>query len=140
MISKAVKEDINSIIELGKSLYANFDKTYIINEYVDNENYIILVNKEEILNGFLLIYKNIDCYELEVIVVSNDYRNKGIATNLINYFLDKYCKKDEVIFLEVSCENTNAINLYKKFDFEVINIRKKYYGNIDAYIMKKVIK
>lgn len=140
MISRAVKEDIKSIIELGKILYNNFEKTYLIEEYINNDNYIILVNKNNLLNGFLIVYKNIDCYELEIIVVSNDYRNQGIATNLMNHFINNYCQKDDTIFLEVSCENLNAINLYKKFDFETINVRKKYYGNIDAYIMKKVIK
>lgn len=140
MISKVVHEDIKLINELGKILYDNFEKTYLLNDYINNENYIILVNKDEILNGFLIVYKNIDCYELEIIVVSDLYRKKGIATKLIDYFINNYCKKDDIIFLEVSCENENAINLYKKFDFEIINIRKKYYGNVDAYIMKKVIK
>ena len=141
MIRNALIEDIPSIIDLGKTLYNNFDRTYLIEEYINNDNYIILVNKEEnFLSGFLIIYKNVDCYELEMIIVSKNYRKKGIATKLMNFFIENYCKTEDVIFLEVSCENNYAINLYKKFNFEIINVRKKYYGNIDAYIMKKVIK
>lgn len=139
MIFKAVKEDINEINALGKLLYDNFEKTYFIEKYLSENNYIILVEKENVINGFMIVYKNIDYYELELIIVSENYREQGIATKLMNYFVDNFCQKDDIILLEVSCENEKAINLYKKFDFEKINIRKKYYNNVDAYIMKKVI-
>ena len=139
MICKADKNDISAIIELGKILYDNFEKTYLISNYIDDKNYIILVNKTENIKGFVIIYKNVDYYELEMIVVSKENRNQGIATNLLKYFINNYCKINDEIFLEVSCLDVSAINLYKKFGFENINIRKKYYGNADAYIMKKVI-
>ena len=42
--------------------------------------------------------------------------------------------------LEVNTENIAAINLYKKFNFEIINTRKKYYEGKDAYIMERRIK
>ena len=31
---------------------------------------------------------------------------------------------------------SNKIKMYKKNNFEVINIRKKYYENDDAYVMQ----
>ena len=139
MIFKAVKEEIKEINTLGKLLYDNFEKIYLIENYLLDNNYIILIEKEKEINGFILVYKNIDYYELELIVVSKKCRKKGIATKLMNYFIDNFCQKDDIILLEVSCENIKAINLYKKFNFETINIRKKYYNNVDAYVMKKVI-
>ena len=42
----------------------------------------------------------------------------------------------ERILLEVRCDNNNAIKLYKKYNFKIINIRKKYYDNMDAYVME----
>lgn len=141
MITEAKKEDIVFIKKLAIEDFENFDKTYNIDEYMKNNNYIILVYKNsDKLNGFIIVYKNIDYYELEMIIVSSNCRKQGIATQLLNYFLEIYCQKDNSILLEVSVENNRAINLYKKFGFETINIRKKYYGNIDAYVMKKVIK
>lgn len=141
MITIAKEIDINNINKIGKLMYDNFENTYNIKNYLQNKNYIIIVNKSfDILNGFMIVYKNIDYYELELIIVSKEYRNQGIATKMMNYFFDNYCETKNEILLEVSCENANAIRLYKKFDFEQISIRKKYYGNIDAYIMKKVIK
>ena len=110
-----------------------------IQEYLKNRNYIVLVNDDNAVNGFLLIYKNVDCYELEAIVTDKDYQGKGIANNLISYFINNYTNKDDSILLEVAINNTKAIKLYKKYDFKIINTRKKYYNGIDAYIMKKVI-
>lgn len=140
MISKATLEDKESIIKLGKTFIGNFPNTYNIEEYLNNNNYIILINKEnKLLKGFLIIYKNIDCYELELIIVDKEYRKQGIATSLLEHFFNTFCTSNDIVFLEVSCENETAINLYTKFNFITINKRKKYYGNIDAYVMKKVI-
>lgn len=140
MISKASLEDKENIVKLGKTFIDNFPNTYNIEEYLNNNNYIILINKEnKLLKGFLIIYKNIDCYELELIIVDKEYRKQGVATSLLEHFFNTYCTSNDIVFLEVSCENETAINLYTKFNFITINKRKKYYGNIDAYVMKKVI-
>ena len=139
MIRFAEVNEIEDINRLGVIFESNFLKTYHIKDYLNNPNYIILVNKDEIINGLLIVYKNIDYYELEAIVVDPDYRKRGIGNSLITYFVDNYVNSED-IFLEVAVNNINAINLYKKNGFEIINIRKKYYRDIDAYVMKRVVK
>ena len=139
MIRNATKKDVENINSLGDNLFSNFRQTYNIDEYLDNENYILLVNVEKIINAFLIIYKNIDFYELEAIIVREDFRGKHIASNLLNYFIDNYLKRGDKILLEVDTSNEKAIKLYKKFDFRIINIRKHYYNKNDAYVMEKVI-
>lgn len=139
MIRKALKKDIDRINELGLLVSPNFLQTYKINEYLDNDKYIVLVNEEEIVNAFLLIYTNVDSFELEMIVVDPKRRKKGIASSLLKHFLDNYGTIRKVIFLEVSINNDEAIRLYKKNNFEIISTRPKYYNGIDAYVMKKEI-
>lgn len=139
MIRKAQVNDIEKINIIGKNLYPNFEKIFNIYNYLDDINYIILVNEDNIINGFMIVYKNIDYYELLVIDVLDDFHSKGIGTNMLNYFFDFYCKKGDIILLEVSNKNSKAMNLYNKFDFETINVRSKYYKDSDAYVMKKVI-
>lgn len=139
MIRLASNNDIIKIIELGTILNDNFAKTYDLSNYLKNDNYIILVNEEEIINGFIIIYKNIDYFELEAIAVDINYRKKGIASKLFDFFINKYTKNNDSILLEVASNNKAAINLYNKLGFEVISVRKKYYKHIDAYVMKKVI-
>jgi ribosomal-protein-alanine N-acetyltransferase len=55
----------------------------------------------------------------------------------MNYFID-FCKRKNVctIFLEVNTINSKAISLYEKFGFARYGIRKKYYGENDAVLMK----
>ena len=141
MIRTASVKDLNSIKLLGTSFMPLFAKTYDLDGYIKNDKYIVLVNEDnETVDGFLIVFKNIDCYEIEFIIVDESKRHKHIATNILNYFFEHFTKTGDVILLEVASNNDKAINLYKKFAFETINIRKKYYNGIDAYVMKKVVK
>lgn len=140
MIRFANKNDVDEINSLGIIVNKNFISTYDINNYLNNSNYYILLNYDEnSVNGLLIMHKNYDFFELEIIVVSEKYRNRGIASNLLKFFIDSYVLIEPII-LEVSVNNEYAINLYKKFNFDIINIRKKYYNGIDAYVMKRVVK
>jgi ribosomal-protein-alanine N-acetyltransferase len=138
MIRKAYKEDINSINELGSSFFDNFENKYNIKEYIDNNKYILLVCANNDVEGFILLYNNLDYYELEFIIVDVKKRKRGISKKLIDFFLDNYEKKD--ILLEVAVNNNIAIHLYQEYGFQVIGTRKKYYKDVDAYIMKRVVK
>ena len=40
----------------------------------------------------------------------------------------------------MNVENKNAINLYKKFGFEIKTVRKNYYDLNDAYLMVKELR
>lgn len=140
MIRLATKKDLDRIYELGSLISSNFKNTYNVSKYIEDNKYIILVNEDEIVNGLLIVYENIDYLEIEAIVVDLSYRRKGIANKLLNYLTSNYTKNKKEILLEVAVNNTSAINLYKKNNFEIINIRKKYYNGIDAFIMKQVVK
>ena len=140
MIKKAQYEDVKSINKIGLEFVNNFDKVYDIKSYLENEKYIILVNEDNFfINAFLIVFQNIDYYELEMIVVTKDYRNKGISKSLLNYFFNNYLKKGDKVLLEVAINNKYALKLYNNFGFYNINIRKKYYNGTDAYVMEKVI-
>ena len=139
MIREAEYKDINELNKLGIELIPNFLKTYELNNYINNSNYVVLIYEEDNIEAFLLIRNNFDFYEIEALYVNEKYRKKGIASKLLTFFLDNYSKKDEEIILEVNTNNEPAINLYKKFAFFVINTRKKYYNNEDAFVMKRVV-
>ena len=138
MIREGKLEDLTKINELGIKLIPNFIATYNIKDYLTNDKYIILVSDVDNINAFLIVLKNIDTYEIEAIYVDTNSRRQGIATKLLNYLEEHYLNKNDVILLEVAVNNENAINLYKKFGFNIINTRHKYYKDIDAYVMKKV--
>ena len=136
MIRTAQQKDIKFINELGEQLHKNFSSLYNLNEIINSKLTILLVNEEKEINGYLYAVNLSDNIDLLSIYVADGYRNKNIATNMIKYLIDNYCYHDKTITLEVAVNNLAAIKLYKKFGFEIVNIRKKYYGDTDAYLMK----
>ena len=137
MIKKLTSNDIDyieQIFNLEKEIFKSsaFSKSYL-NTLIKGDNsfiYVYLIDDK--VCGYLLILDSIDVYEILAIATIEEYRNKGIAQEL----LDKIKTKD--IFLEVRESNQVAINFYKKNKFNQISIRKNYYSepNENAIIMK----
>lgn len=79
-----------------------------------------------------------DRMEIDNIFVLEKYRNMGIASSMIEYVINIYEKNNlKNITLEVRVSNHNAINLYKKYGFYEVGIRKYYYGDEDGILMEK---
>ena len=137
MIKKWTNNDIDyieQIFNLEKEIFKNsaFSKSYL-NTLIKGDNsfiYVYLIDDK--VCGYLMILDSIDVYEILAIATIEEYRNKGIAQEL----LDKIKTKD--IFLEVRESNQVAINFYKKNRFKEISIRKNYYSEPteNAVIMK----
>ncbi|MBO4582879.1 MAG: GNAT family N-acetyltransferase [Alphaproteobacteria bacterium] len=91
-------------------------------------------------NGFIVWRSVLDTAEIITIGVHPDARGNGIAMAMLG-LLEHEVKKAGIkkIFLDVSAENTAAINLYKKCGFIENGRRPKYYDGIDAILMEKNI-
>ena len=93
---------------------------------------------DDVSVGYLeysLIY---DRMEIDNIMVNEEYRKQGIGTELMTYLItlaENYQVKN--ITLEVRVSNEIAKNLYKKFGFREVAIRKYYYGDEDGILMEK---
>lgn len=134
MISKLTKEEVQEVIQLGTMLYPNFSKLFHIENLNPNET--IYIYKENNINkGFIHIQNGLDIIDLLNIIVKPEYQNQGIGSVLLKYIIDN--KQDKKIMLEVRSKNINAIKLYQKYDFKIINIRKNYYKDDDAIIMER---
>lgn len=136
------KMDIQDLEEIKDVLLSDFDNFWsyeVLREELlsDSSLYIVAKKQNEII-GFAGIKIIIDEADIMNIVVKKSYRNNGIGSLLLeNLILTSNKKNLNFINLEVDCKNTIAINLYKKFGFEEISLRKNYYKNNDAIIMKK---
>lgn len=136
------KMDIQDLEEIKDVLLSDFDDFWsyeVLREELlsDSSLYIVAKKQNEII-GFAGIKIIIDEADIMNIVVKKSYRNNGIGSLLLeNLILTSNKKNLNFINLEVDCKNTIAINLYKKFGFEEISLRKNYYKNNDAIIMKK---
>lgn len=135
MIEEFTHKYLDEVYRLGRILNSNFDNLYDEQSLNCGVNKTILYIMGSTLIGFLhfqLISDEIDVISL---VIDNDYRNKGYATELLNYLEKLYFGRR--ITLEVSDVNIAAINLYTKCGFKEIGRRKGYYSGIDAIIMEK---
>lgn len=135
MVNNCKLNDIEKIKELGKLINANFNNVNNIEELINN-NKIVGYYDNNNLVGILIYEQLYEIIDLLYIVVEPIYRKKSIGTELIKYLIEN--KTFEKIMLEVKCDNKNAIKLYKKFNFKIINIREKYYDNQDAYVMELI--
>ena len=74
------------------------------------------------------------------VAVVEEHRRSGVGSMLIEAVLEKAKQLNrDIMTLEVRQSNYKAHGLYKKYGFEVIGTRKRYYSdnNEDALIMTK---
>ncbi len=116
MIKEIEKEEVNPF---AKSI-----------EYVEDGQILGILK-------YSLIY---DRMEIDNIEVNAAHRGKGIGTKLMSYLISLAIENRVLnITLEVRMSNETAKNLYKKFGFREVAIRKFYYGDEDGILMEKQV-
>ncbi|MCA6071544.1 MAG: GNAT family N-acetyltransferase, partial [Endomicrobium sp.] len=73
--------------------------------------------------------------EILDIAVNPDFRKQSLGKSMLEDIKKEAAGK---IFLEVRKSNAAALNLYKLFNFEEIAIRKRYYKNEDALMLRLI--
>ena len=90
--------------------------------------------------GDLFNIEKISEYEILLLYVCKDFRNKGLGTELLNK-IEKNNNRLKKIYLEVSKNNSEGISFYKKMKFICMHTRKNYFfinnKHIDAVAMVK---
>lgn len=125
------KENIPEIISLYQSDFSDGWNSNQLESSFDSGLFLCIgafVNDK--LIGVISATKSYDDADIEGLVTKGEFRNKGIASALINALIENLKNQNIVkIFLEVRESNEGAISLYKKFNFNNISKRQKYYSN-----------
>lgn len=135
------EENIENIVEIEKtSLFSHWTKQ-MFNESFSNKNHFFKIG---IYNNKVICYiiysVILDEAEILNVVVESNYRGNSFGKQLLNYAMeDIKNNKCSVVFLEVAKKNIIAQCLYSKIGFVGYNIRKNYYKNDDAVLMKKIL-
>jgi len=133
-------EDIDEVLEF----FHDWNRDLFLEEIKNPFSYNFVLyfpshrNYQEII-GFINFWIVPDGIELNNIIIRDEYRGKGYGALLMD-FLIKCAQflKSEKIFLEVKEDNLIAQNLYKKYGFKKLYVRKRYYSdNKDAIVMIK---
>lgn len=137
MIKKINIDDLITFNNIGVQVNDNFIALFNLKDIINSDyEYVFGYYIDNKLVGFIHISKLYENVDIINIVVDTSYRRQGIGSKLLNFIISLFddCK---TILLEVNENNKDAIDLYKRNDFKVINIRTKYYKNDNALIMKR---
>ena len=123
---------LTKLIQDEKQYDNSIDENFVVKNYfrnvIKNETNILLCYEEDqLIKGYIYL-KLIDNdnrkgYLIDGLYVDIKYRNKGIATNLIESALT-IVKKSNVSFVDINVMTNNkvAINLYKHFGFNEFKV------------------
>lgn len=135
-------KNLAQLIKVEFETYGNYGWSIeVFKNELSNENSLYLCytegDSDEII-GYIGCWLIQDEAHITTLVVSQKYRRKHIADILL-YSLTQELIRNKVkwITLEVKVSNIPAINLYTKYGFKQLGIRKKYYQdtNEDALIL-----
>ncbi|MGE5514219.1 MAG: GNAT family N-acetyltransferase [Bacteroidota bacterium] len=87
--------------------------------------------------GFVLWRAAAGEAEILTIAVLPPWRRAGVGHRLLDAALDAAAQAGaEAMFLEAAADNTAALGLYEKRGFQRVGLRRAYYGDKDAVVMK----
>ena len=141
-ITKMTLEDLNNIKD---NLISDFDDFWNYSVFKselesDSSHYLVVKDNSKII-GFAGIKVTVPDCDIMNIVVKKDFRNQGIGSLLLKELINLSKSLNiKNLFLEVNEKNTPAISLYNKFGFKKISIRKNYYKNNNAIVMRLDLK
>ena len=104
--------------------YARKIEYYIEEQLIGYLDYSLIYDRMEIDNFFFFFYS----------------RRQGIGTKLLSYLVAIAIDNHVVnVTLEVRKSNDIARELYKKFGFREVALRRFYYGDEDGILMEKQV-
>ena len=137
MVKEISLEDISAFNALGNLVNKQFTALFSLKEILEKEySHVFGYYIENKLVAFLHVEKSFDVVDIINIVVEPTHRRCGIAKQLLEHCFQTFPSVEEYV-LEVKVTNKEAIVLYEKMGFEIINTRKGYYQGIDGYVMKR---
>ena len=142
MISKCDEKVAKQLEEIENDIFTTAWPSETINQKINSKEFKYWTFKEdEKIVAYLGIQFINDFIEILGIGVVEEFRNRGIAKQLMNELIDYFDKSTYLkILLEVRESNSKAKNLYTNLGFTKISKRKNYYKNEDAdiYLKEKI--
>lgn len=141
MIRMATELDLQELMQIENEYFSRpySSESFLQDLRGDKVKVFVKIQNEKIV-GFISLYIFLDEANLQQIAVLEDFRRKGIASELIEYSVE-YLKQNNVkkFYLEVNETNFVAIKTYEKFGFKQVVTRKNYYGNQSAVVYELML-
>lgn len=141
MIRMATELDLQELMQIENECFSRpySSESFLQDLRGDKVKVFVKIQNVKIV-GFISLYIFLDEANLQQIAVLEDFRRKGIASELIEYSVE-YLKQNKVkkFYLEVNETNFVAIKTYEKFGFKQVVTRKNYYGNQSAVVYELML-
>ena len=124
-IKQVKKGDLLKLIEIDKEISDYPSSIEDFENYFKEDTIKIWKISTQKIIGFVIFYHVRNEIEIIQIGIIKSCQRKNYGSLIVNKI--KKLKDIRKIFLEVSVENTQAINFYLKNGFKKIGIRKAYY-------------
>ena len=140
-VRRATEADLGAIYVIEETQFPEpWTRTMLRDELRNQENRrYTVVEHDAMVVGYLgLMYVMKDEMHVNTIGVRSDMEGRGIATALLrDGWIDAQRRGVERVTLEVAVGNTRAQQLYYRFGFKPVGIRKNYYEQTkeDALIL-----
>jgi ribosomal-protein-alanine N-acetyltransferase len=139
-IARMRLEDIEHVSRLERRCYALpwNSSAYVTEIGNPNAYYTVAKDERDIVVGYAGMWVIMDELHITTIAVDPSHRGRKIGERLLHDLMEKgIAQQAERATLEVRERNTVAHNLYLKYNFEDVAIRKRYYSdnNENAVIM-----
>ena len=138
VIEEMTSSDIDGIYEVEVSSFSKpWSKRSFEKELTNSVATYLVAKIDNRLIGYIGVWQVLDEGHITNVAVHKDYRGKKIGNKLVRDMV-MLCEEKGItaMTLEVRVSNVVAQNLYKKYGFKSVGIRKGYYEDKeDAMIM-----
>lgn len=127
-IRPATPRDLSALADLHARAFARAWDEMAMKSLLNGPGVFALVAEDDDLDGFIMLRVAVDETEVLSIAVGPDARRRGLASVLLEQACHQATGKGAMrIFLEVAAANLPARNLYTKYGFREVGLRKAYY-------------
>lgn len=140
-IREMQKRDIPDIMEIESVSFGEiFWQPEAFMQEIESElgNYFTAEDEKGKIVGYCGFWLILDEGHITTIATHPDYRKKGLGERLLQKIIETGYEKNAKWFtLEVRASNIPAQNMYYKYNFKSLGLRKNYYqdNNEDALVM-----
>jgi len=136
-------EDLDAVCAIEHSVFPNPWPRVFFERDLESNNTVAFV---AVVDEQIIAYAVGACIDVELhitnIAVAGEYQRRGIGYILLKEMENVARERGSTFaYLEVRTNNVPAISMYKKYGYDILYTRKKYYiDGDDAYVMHKELK
>lgn len=137
-VSHAQRSDVVAVAAMEELIFSDAMHVHVLEDAVESNLFLVARKNDEIV-GYFIGQCVLDEMEILRIAISPNYRRLGYGRFLLNAAKQVAIKRGiTYCYLEVRESNSNAIALYKSFDFLQYGRRSRFYRqpDEDAILMK----